>query len=265
MKKLFRQTPNILSTLRIGGAIAILFLEPFSVDFFIVFGVAAITDVIDGFIARKFHLESRIGSIIDSIADWALELFMAIRILPRLIEILEWWNWVIILVPFVLHMFAYAVCFIKFKTISSLHTYMNKIMSAVIVVYPFTFIGEIYWLYNSYEIFFGLFAFYGAIEMNLIHFLAYEYDENNKTLLRVLKNRKERNPKKGYTHRIFLTLGCVVGFVLVIAALPLTVLDHWNVAFPLLVSGGVIVLAAVTYALVFNKEIDDSLQKEHNK
>lgn len=193
MKHVFRQTPNILSSLRILGAIAIIFLEPLSVPFFIVYGIAGITDPLDGFIARKFHLESRIGSIIDSIADWALLLIMAIKMLPYLMGILEWWNWVIILIPFVLHVTAYIVCFIKFRCFSSVHTYMNKLMSAAIFIFPFTFIGEIYWLYNSYEIFFGVFALYGSIEINLIHLLSKEYNESNKTLCRVLKARKQEN------------------------------------------------------------------------
>lgn len=192
MKRIFRQTPNILSSLRILGAIAIIFLEPLSVPFFIVYGIAGITDPLDGFIARKFHLESRIGSIIDSIADWALLLIMAIKVLPYLLTVLEWWNWVIILVPFALHIVAYVICFIKFRCFSSVHTYMNKLMSAAIFLYPFTFIGEVYWVYNSYEIFFGLFALYSSIEINLIHLLSKEYSENNKTIFRVLKARKEQ-------------------------------------------------------------------------
>ena len=193
MKRIFRQTPNILSTLRILGAIAIIFLEPLSVPFFIVYGIAGITDPLDGFIARKFHLESRIGSIIDSVADWALLLIMGIKILPYLLTVLEWWNWVIILVPLTLHLTAYVVCLIKFRCFSSVHTYMNKLMSAAIFLYPFTFIGEVYWIYNSYEIFFGLFALYSSIEINLIHLLSNEYNENNKTIFRVLKARKQEN------------------------------------------------------------------------
>ena len=260
MKKIFRQTPNILSTLRIAGAITILFLEPLSVPFFIVYGIAMITDPLDGFIARRFHLESRLGSIIDSVADWCLELFMGIRILPYLLGILEWWNWVIILVPLFFHLLAYIICAAKFHCFSSLHTYVNKLMSAAICVYPFTFIGEIYWLYNSYEIFFGLFALYGSIEMNLIHILSNEYNESNKTLFIVLRKRKEQNPHNGYKHRIFLTIDCLVGFVLVLSGFPLTILDHWNIALPLLIVGGVLILGGVIYALVFNNKINSSLK-----
>ena len=261
MKKIFRQTPNILSTLRIVGAITILFLEPLSAPFFIVYGIAMITDPIDGFIARRFHLESRLGSIIDSVADWCLELFMAIRVLPYLLTILEWWNWVIIIVPFVLHILAYIICFAKFHCFSSLHTYVNKLMSAAICVYPFTFIGEIYWLYNSYEIFFGLFALYGSIEMNLIHILSDVYDESNKSLLIVLHKRKEKNPNKGYRHRTYLTIFCLVGFSLVISALPLTVLNLWKIALPLAIAGGLCLLGSVIYCLIFNNKINDSLKK----
>ena len=195
MKRIFHQTPNILSTLRILGAIAIVFLESLSIPFFVVYGIAGITDPLDGFIARKFHLESRIGSIIDSVADWTLLLIMAICVLPYMISILEWWNWVIILVPFTLHIAAYIICYIKFRCFSSVHTYLNKLMSAAIFGFPFTFIGEIYWLYNSYEIFFGFFALCASIEINLIHLLSKEYNENNKTLLKVLKERKKNHER----------------------------------------------------------------------
>ena len=195
MKQIFRQTPNILTSLRILGAIAIIFLEPMSVPFFIVYGVSGITDPLDGFIARKFHLESRIGSVIDSVADWALLLIMGIKVLPYLLGILEWWNWVIILVPLFFHLVAYVVCLIKFRCFCSIHSYMNKLMSAAIFVFPFTFIGEIYWLYNSYEIFFGLFALYGSLEINLILLLSREYSESNKTIFRVLKRRKQENER----------------------------------------------------------------------
>ena len=190
MKKIFRQTPNILSSIRILGAIAIIFLEPLSVPFFIVYGIAGITDPLDGFIARKFNLQSRIGSVIDSVADWALMLIMGIKVLPYLLTVLEWWNWVIILVPLTFHLTAYVICFVKYRCFSSVHTYMNKIMSAAIFAFPFTFIGEVYWVYNSYEIFFGLFALYSSIEINLIHLLSKEYSENNKTIFKVLKERK---------------------------------------------------------------------------
>ena len=190
MKKILRPTPNILTVIRIIGAVSLVFLDLGSIPFLVVYAVAGITDVLDGHLARKYHLESEIGNVLDTSADWLLLSVMAVKFIPYLINILEWWNWVIILVPFVIHAIAYLVCYLKFKKLSALHTYLNKIMSAAIFVYPFTFIGEIYWLYNSYEIFFGLIAFLGSIEVNLIHLLSNEYDNRNKSIFILLKNRK---------------------------------------------------------------------------
>jgi cardiolipin synthase (CMP-forming) len=66
--------PNIISVIR-------LFLAPFVIwliitqsmlGAFIVFLVAGVTDALDGFIARRFHLKTELGAYLDPIADKAL-------------------------------------------------------------------------------------------------------------------------------------------------------------------------------------------------
>lgn len=70
--------PNILTILRLVAApgIAILFLyfnRPFA-DWFalVLFGLAAITDFFDGYLARAWKQESRLGAMLDPIADKAM-------------------------------------------------------------------------------------------------------------------------------------------------------------------------------------------------
>jgi len=70
--------PNVLTILRLIAApgIAILFLyfnRPFA-DWFALalFGVAAITDFFDGYLARAWKQESRLGAMLDPIADKAM-------------------------------------------------------------------------------------------------------------------------------------------------------------------------------------------------
>jgi CDP-diacylglycerol--glycerol-3-phosphate 3-phosphatidyltransferase len=70
--------PNILTMLRLIAApgIAILFLyfnRPFA-DWFalVLFGLAAITDFFDGYLARAWKQESRLGAMLDPIADKAM-------------------------------------------------------------------------------------------------------------------------------------------------------------------------------------------------
>lgn len=193
MKKfLYKNIPNFITSMRVIGAIAIIFLKPFSLEFFIVYGACGVTDAFDGFIARKLHLVSKFGTIFDSVCDLLFLGVMGIKILPTMIELLPWWNWVMILGPTALHLIAYIVCLIKFHKFSAIHTYANKVLSAAIFLYPFTFIGYIAWIYETYVMVFGVVAFFSSIETNLIHLLAHRYDTRNKSVFLVKKN--EQNP-----------------------------------------------------------------------
>ena len=54
--------------------------------------------MVDGFIARKTHTESKIGEILDSIADLIFVLICLFKILPT-IHIATWlWIWIILIV-----------------------------------------------------------------------------------------------------------------------------------------------------------------------
>ena len=191
MKKIAKVIPNVITSIRIIGAISVIFIEPFTLAFFLVYGICGVTDVLDGFIARHFHLESKIGSVLDSVSDIIFLGVMGFKILPTLLEILPIWNWVMILIPIGLHLVGYIVCAIKFKKFSALHTYANKIMSAAIFCYPFAFIGFIPAIYETYVGVFGSVAIYSSIEIILIHLIATEYSEKNKTIFLIKKNERK--------------------------------------------------------------------------
>ena len=84
--------PNVLSFLRL------LFIPLFiwvALDLeadgwaFVILAVSSITDWLDGVIARRFHMISRVGQLLDPIAD---RLFVASTILVLAIrEIVPWW------------------------------------------------------------------------------------------------------------------------------------------------------------------------------
>lgn len=67
----FKKIPNILSGFRIIVAILIfLFMKYFSHEFILVlFGLGALTDFFDGFLARKMNASSNLGEILDPIGD----------------------------------------------------------------------------------------------------------------------------------------------------------------------------------------------------
>lgn len=74
--------PNIISALRIPGAICLLFIDPASVSFWAIYGLCGISDMLDGYLARKLHAESKTGAVLDSVADLCFVACCAIRLLP---------------------------------------------------------------------------------------------------------------------------------------------------------------------------------------
>lgn len=68
-----KQIPNQLTLLRIGAIPILLLLYPLSKSLgplcAVIFAAAAITDLLDGWLARKFATVTKIGSLLDPIAD----------------------------------------------------------------------------------------------------------------------------------------------------------------------------------------------------
>ena len=191
MQTIKKAIPNLITSIRIFGAVALLFLEPFSLAFYIVYAVCGASDSLDGIVARKLHVTSKLGSVLDSISDIAFYSILAILIFPKMFELLSVYNWIVIIVPTVLQMIGYIVCAIKFKKFSSLHTYANKMLSGTIFFFPFSFIGEVFLVYNLYIYIGGVIAFYAGIEIILIHLIAHEYNEKNKSVFFIKRNEQQ--------------------------------------------------------------------------
>ena len=56
-----RQTANIITLSRLAAAGVLLFLTPFTPEFYAAYLWCGVSDMIDGTIARKTHSESRLG------------------------------------------------------------------------------------------------------------------------------------------------------------------------------------------------------------
>ena len=76
---------NIITITRIIGTIIFFNLEVLSPMFYYVYIYCGLSDVIDGFVARKLNITSPIGSILDSISDLLFYTVMMIKILPSLL------------------------------------------------------------------------------------------------------------------------------------------------------------------------------------
>ena len=187
-----KNAANLITLIRIFGAIALVALEPLSLPFFIVYGVCGLSDAFDGLVARKLGVQSSFGSALDSLSDLLFYGVMAAKLFPTFQRLLLPYQWAIIAVPTALHFIAYIICAIKFNRFSAIHTYANKALGLLVYAFPFFFIGEIPLLWTIYMIVGGVIALYGSIEINLIHIIAKKYDTRNKSIF--LLRRNENNP-----------------------------------------------------------------------
>ena len=124
--------PNIISALRILGAICLLLIDPASVAFWVIYGLCGISDMLDGYLARKLHAESKTGSMLDSVADICFVASCAIRLIP-VVQIPTWlWGWagVIVAIKIVNQVSALIVC----KRFCFPHTKVNKLTGLLLFI-----------------------------------------------------------------------------------------------------------------------------------
>jgi len=131
--------PNILTALRILGAFCLLLYEPAGAGFWVIYGLCGVSDMADGYLARRLHAESKTGAMLDSVADLCFVACCAIRLLPVL-QIPTWlWIWAggILVVKLVNQVSARIVC----KRFCFPHTKANKLTGLLL----FLSVPTVYW------------------------------------------------------------------------------------------------------------------------
>lgn len=125
---------SIITIGRIIGALLLLLTTPSSRAFFIIYSLCCISDILDGYIARKTNTASRLGEMLDSIADCTLVMMVFIIFIP----ILEWASWMkfLIILIALLRISSLVVGYIKYRTLSFLHTYINKATGILLAFFP---------------------------------------------------------------------------------------------------------------------------------
>ena len=86
MKEEFMTIPNMLSTLRLLLIPVIVYLYCFKRDnlwTLILIAISSITDVVDGFVARKFNMVTDFGKFLDPLADKATQITILACLITR--------------------------------------------------------------------------------------------------------------------------------------------------------------------------------------
>ena len=85
--------PNIISLLRIAGSSALFLCDETSVVFWIIYALCGISDIADGWLARKLKCVTRTGALLDSLADICFVACCAWKLLPILELPQGLWLW----------------------------------------------------------------------------------------------------------------------------------------------------------------------------
>ncbi len=132
------QLPNIITLLRIAGSLGLLLCDVKGVVYWIVYGLCGISDIVDGWLARKFNCVTKMGALMDSVADISFVACCACKLLP-ILDLPQWlWSWagVIVAIKVVNQIFAlvmYGHCCFP-------HTFANKITGFLLfITVPMTF------------------------------------------------------------------------------------------------------------------------------
>lgn len=139
--------PNVLSFSRIILSIVLFYLNPEKLPFILIYIICGITDVLDGFIARKINATSEFGAKLDSVADVIIISVILFKFIPILKLNFYMMIWIIIIA--LIKVSSIIVIFIRFEQFGMIHTYLNKLTGLLIFIYPISnyFISCKFYLY----------------------------------------------------------------------------------------------------------------------
>lgn len=127
---------NIITSLRIVCAFAMLFCPVFSPQFYSFYIAAGISDMIDGTVARKTGSSSDFGAKFDSIADLFFVAAAAVKIFPQISLPKFIWIWTGLIA--VVKIARIVVACIRQKKFSIPHSIANKITGFLLFIFPLT-------------------------------------------------------------------------------------------------------------------------------
>ena len=127
-----KHLPNILSLLRMVGAVTLLLNKVSSIPFWVLYIACGISDIVDGWLARKLKCATRTGAWLDSLADLCFVACCAWKILP-ILEVPKWlWMWagVIVAIKVVNQLLA----LVLYRRCCFPHTLANKLAGLLLFI-----------------------------------------------------------------------------------------------------------------------------------
>ena len=127
---------NTITFFRMTASIVLLFCPVFSPAFYALYIAAGLSDMLDGFVARKTDTVSKLGERLDTIADFVLVVVCLIKLLP-ILSLPAWlysWIGIIAFIKVVNIISGFAAQ----KKFVAVHSVMNKVAGALLFLFPLT-------------------------------------------------------------------------------------------------------------------------------
>ena len=127
---------NTITFFRIAASIVLLSCPVFSPAFYVFYIAAGLSDMLDGFVARKTDTVSKLGARLDTMADFVFVVVCLIKLLP-ILRIPAWlyaWIGIIALIKVVNIISG----FIVQKRFVTVHSVMSKATGALLFLLPLT-------------------------------------------------------------------------------------------------------------------------------
>jgi cardiolipin synthase len=147
--------------------------------------VNLITDFLDGFIARTFHLETELGAKLDSLADMGTYISAVTGMLVLEKEFVNnHTNTLALLIS--LYLLPYVISFLRFRQLNSFHLYSSKLVAYIQGIFIITYF---IWGYLDWYFYFMIIASCASyIEEILIVVLIKKLRSNLKSVYHFMKN-----------------------------------------------------------------------------
>ena len=154
-----KRIPDLLSMSRIVLCLPLLLVDAMTVPFWVLYLIAGLTDMLDGFLARRWGVESKFGARLDSLADFVFVLTVGYKFFPLLKLPATLWM-MIGLIALVKTVNAISSYVVKHK-IEFLHTKVNKLTGFLLFI-GMMIVGQSYFIAVAWMI--ACFALFAAIQ-----------------------------------------------------------------------------------------------------
>lgn len=173
-----KQAANALSISRIIFLLAIFWIDHNRAMFLIFYLCAGLTDVLDGYVARKTHSVSEFGARLDSIADlclFAVVLYFMIGWTGE--DMAPYFPWII--AALVMRMINLLIAFWKFRKLIFIHTWLKKLNGLLVFLSPLVYLKmqKVGFLTPVCAV-----AILSAAEETMIHLTAKQLNPNRRSI-----------------------------------------------------------------------------------